>query len=245
MDSIFLKDVHESWLDFLTNDIKKELVFIENTIGDNFVPYQDEVLKFLKRDLGSIKCIWVGQDPYFTVYDKNIPVANGTAFCPRNLTSWLDSFSQRSLQNIIRLVYKSEKGIEEYRDIPKYSQIKLLIKDEKFKILPPQEWFCSLEDQGVLFLNTYFTTISGKGNAHKTLWEPFSAKLYQFIANTNCEAIWFLWGSEAQAQKKYLLPTTRIYESNHPTFCSEKYENDFLKNNCFKETQNIINWVGF
>ena len=26
--------------------------------------------------------------------------------------------------------------------------------------------------------------------------------------------------------------------------CSEKYEDDFLKSDCFKDTMNIINWLG-
>lgn len=241
--SIIPSSWHETWNDFMIDDIKSDLQEIENKIGKEFVPLPQNVLKFLQFDLSKIKCIWVGQDPYYTLYDNNKPVANGSAFWPDDLRNWSDKFSQKSLQNIVRAIYAAHNNISTYSAIPKYSEVKKYIEDGSFPIKQPYEWFSSIENQGVLLLNTYFTTIPGKGNEHRLIWTEFSTKLIKYIAK-NTNAVWFLWGAEAQSKKALLSPKTKTYCSNHPTFCSEKYETDFLKNMCFKETSHLINWLG-
>ena len=245
--SLLPNKIHPSWNDFLTEEIRDELVKIESKIGDNFVPKKENVLRFMENDLMQVKCVWQGQDPYYTMYinketEEEIPVANGRSFQPDLLRSWQDSFSQRSLQNIVRLIYKNYNNIENYEDIKPFSKIRKEIANGEFKILPPHEWFDSLEKQGVLFLNTYFTTI-GEGNVHRTIWTNFSRQLLKYISLKNQNIKWFLWGSEA-GDLDLFIENGIIYKSNHPTFCSKKYENDFLKNNCFKDTMNEINWLG-
>lgn len=245
--SLLPLNIHSSWNAFLTEDIMSDLNDIEKKIGDNFVPTKENVLRFLNIDLMNVKCLWLGQDPYYTMYydektQSEIPVANGRSFQPDLLNNWNDSFSQRSLQNIVRLIYKNYNNIENYEDIKKFNEIRKEIADGSFNLLQPHEWFDSLESQGVLFLNTYFTTI-GKGNVHRKIWIEFSKKLINYISTVNPDICWFLWGAEAIDMKKYIIHG-KIYESNHPTFCSKKYENDFLKNDCFKETMYKINWLG-
>ena len=241
---IIPKRWHPSWDALMTQETIKELEEIEEKIGEDFVPYAPNVMKFLQTDLNKIKCIWLGQDPYYTMYDTGKPVANGSAFWPSNLLDWNQPFSQRSLQNIVRSIYAAANNIESYDDIPKYNEIKSKILTKEFNIKPPQQWFASIENQGVLLLNTYLTTERGRGNAHQKIWQEFSAKLIKYIAESNREAVWFLWGNEAQSKKQYMLPDTKTYDSNHPTFCSKKYDTDFLRNPCFKETKNTINWLG-
>lgn len=242
------KNIHHSWNDFLTQERLDELDEIETKIGDNFVPRRENVLRFMENDLMQVTINFIGQDPYTSLYyneetKEEIPVANGRSFQPDLLKSWQDSFSQRSLQNIIRLIYKSYNHIENYDDIKPFSKIRKEIESGDFKILPPHEWFDSLESQGVLFLNTYFTTIPGKGNAHRKVWVKFSNELIKYISTKNPDISWFLWGSEAIALEKQIV-NGKLYKSNHPTFCSKKYENDFLKNDCFKDTMKEINWLG-
>lgn len=244
--SLLPEKIHPSWNDFITNEIIEELNDIEDRIGENFVPKKENILRFLESDLSSIKCVWLGQDPYYTMYldgEKEIPVANGRSFQPDLLKNWNDSFSQKSLQNILRLIYKNYNSIEDYNDIKKFSEIRKEINSGDFKILQPQEWFDSLENQGVLFLNTYFTTVSGKGNAHRKIWIQFSKKLMHYISSNNSEISWFLWGAEA-IDKEQFIDGGIIYKSDHPTFCSIKKDKDFLKNDCFKETMSKINWLG-
>ena len=243
MINIIPQKWHPSWNAFMTEEILNELKEISNKIGNDFVPEEKNVLKFLQYDLTKIKCVWLGQDPYYTMYDTNKYVANGAAFWPNDLKNWSQPFSQRSLQNIIRLIYKNYNNITVYKDIKKFNEIKEEINKKTFPILQPQEWFSSLENQGVLLLNIYLTTNKGKGNCHKKIWQFFSQKLLQYISQTNENIYWFLWGNEAQSQEIFI-SKGNIYKSNHPTFCSEKYENDFLKNNCFKDTMHIIDWRG-
>lgn len=241
------KNIHSSWNDFLTQDILNELQNIELEIGSDFVPKKENILRFMQNDLMSIKVGLVAQDPYYSVYkdeDGNeLPVANGRSFQPDLLKNWQDSFSQKSLQNIVRLIHKTYNNIEDYNKIKTFSDIRAEILDGKFPILQPYEWFDSLENQGVLFLNTYFTTIKGKGNAHRNIWNDFSQKLITYISTKNSNISWFLWGNEAIKIEKYIVNGI-YYKSNHPTFCSKKYENDFLKSDCFKNTMHEINWLG-
>lgn len=243
MSNIIPKTWHPSWDAFMTEDIITELKQINEKIGTDYVPEEKNVLRFLQRDLTQIKCVWIGQDPYYTMYDTNKYVANGAAFWPNDLHKWTQPFSQRSLQNIVRLIYKDYNNITEYKEIKKFNEIKQEIEIKKFPMLQPQEWFASLEEQGVLLLNIYLTTNKGKGNCHKKIWESFSQKLLKYISSANEEIHWFLWGGEAQSQEMFI-SKGNIYKSNHPTFCSEKYENDFLKNDCFKNTMEIIDWRG-
>lgn len=230
--------VHESWNDFITDDIKKELQNIEKNVGLDYTPAPNKVLRFMQLDLTKIKVVILGQDPY-----KPEGVANGRSFQPNDLNEWYQSFRQISLKNIIRNIYSCYNNIENYKDIPDYSTISAKVYNEKFKILEPHKWFDSLENQGVLFLNVSLTCRIGASNSHKGLWFDFSHKLIQFIAQKRPDLIWFLWGKDAAIYDMHIKQGKK-YISRHPMMCSETYEDDFLKNKCFKETMGIINWLG-
>lgn len=231
-------NIHDSWNDFLTEDIKKELDKIETKIGNDYTPSKEKVLRFLELDLMRCKVVILGQDPY-----KPLGVATGRAFEPADLKDWNDKFRQVSLKNIVRLIYKSTNGIEMYDEIPNFSDIQKKIDTGEFNIKQPTEWFNSLEEQGVLFLNTTLTCKIGESNSHKDIWKVFSDKLITYISHKNINLSWFLWGKEAISQIKNIR-AGRLYTSNHPMMCSEKYTDDFLKSDCFKETSNKINWLG-
>lgn len=231
-------DINYSWQEFLTDEILDELKNIENKIGDNFTPQAKNVLRFLKTDLDKSKVIFLGQDPY-----PQPGVATGRAFEVGGLNSWDTPFRQVSLKNIVRLIHKNYNGITEYKDIKKFSEIVKEIKSCKFDILSPNLLFYSLEQQGVLFLNTYLTCEANESNSHRNIWEEFSIKLFRFISQKRPDIIWFLWGSEAISKQKYIKDGI-IYKSRHPMLCAEKFPDDFLKSNCFKETMDKINWLG-
>lgn len=236
--SLIPKDVHSSWYELLTDDVVKELSVIEERIGDNINPHHDNVLRFMKSNLNEVKVVILGQDPY-----PEKGRATGLAFEVGDLKSWSQKFKQVSLKNIIRLIYKNYNNIERYNEIPKFSEIQNEIEAGRFKILPPDEIFKSWERQGVLLLNTYLSVEPGKSGSHISIWEPFSIKLLNYISVANKDINWFLWGKQAEEKSKFIR-YGKLYISRHPMMCSEKYEDDFLKNNCFKETMNIINWLG-
>lgn len=233
--------IHPSWNGFLTEDILNEINSIEKKIGDDFNPYPGaKALRFLSIDLNSVKVLIQGMDAYPA---QDLEVATGRAFEVGNLTSWLSKFRQVSLKNIVRLLYKNYNGIEAYSDIKKFSDIQKEIESGEFKILPPNEIFESWENQGVLCINIYPTCKRGKSGSHKELWREFAIKLIEYISTTNPNIKWFLWGTESISSKQYIKDGI-IYESRHPMMCSPKYADDFLKNDCFKDTMNEINWLG-
>lgn len=236
---MFLPDhIHKSWNSFLSDEILNEITTIENSISPPYNPEsKDKILRFLTLDLSKIKIVWLGQDVY-----PGKGVATGRAFEAGNIKSWLEPFKQVSLKNILRLIHKTYEDIEAYEDILSYTEIKEVIKTGAFSIKPYDEWFDALEKQGVLLLNTSFTCQTGQANSHKTHWLSFSEKLLTYISENNCHLSWFLWGKEAEKFKPFLKGT--FYESRHPMMCSSKYENDFLKASCFKDTMDQVNWLG-
>ncbi|MFJ8531390.1 hypothetical protein [Bacillus sp. NPDC094106] len=138
-----------------------------------------------------------------------------------------------------------ENNIKFYKNIKTYKKIQQEIKNGKFVIKPPEEWFCSLEEQGVLFLNVYFTCKSGSGNArtHRHIWRDFSFELLQYINTKNPQAVWFLWGRDAQkiGDRLQLVNTCC---SRHPSRQDEDSRNDILDFAGFNQTKSSINWLG-
>ncbi|MFG6672673.1 uracil-DNA glycosylase, partial [Bacillus subtilis] len=185
-------------------------------------------------NLEKVKVIWLGQDVY-----PSKEKATGRAFEVGDLQDWTDSFRQTSLKNIIRLINKNYYGVENYKEIKKFSQIKEEIKSNKFDLKPQHNWFESLEEQGVLFLNTSFTYEIGVPNSHRGLWSKFSQQVLEFISVNRPDIVWFL---EAISNKKYINNGV-FYESRHPSRVSESYKDDFLKFEEFKETMEIIDWI--
>lgn len=230
--------IHDSFKEFLTGDIMEELLEIERQIGSNITPSAYFALRFLEQDIDEIKVAIIGQDPY-----PQVGVATGRAFEVGGLKSWNDTFRQSSLKNIVRLLYKNYNYINDYQDIPKYNYIKSKIKNEEFKILPPDELFKNWESQGVLLLNSTYTLIPGKSNSHEKIWSKFSDEVIKYISTRNENIKWFLWGNFSINKGKNVENSIK-YECKHPMMCSSKKENDFLKSNCFKDTMDEINWLG-
>ena len=229
--SLLPANVHQSWKDFLSSDILNMLEYIENQLVEDFSPDRQKVLRFLETDQRSLKIVILGQDPY-----PEKGKATGRAFEVGGLNTWNEPFRQVSLKNIVRLIYKAQKGIEVYDDIPKFSFILDEIKEGKFKIANPPELFENLEKQGVLFLNTYFTVYPGKPLSHTEIWRSFTENLLLWLSNQNPQLIWFLWGKNAQAFKS-AISNGKFYESRHPMMCSKMYQHDFLKSDCIIDTK--------
>ncbi len=231
-----------TWNELMDDETFALLESIQEKLGNNYTPELKNVLRFMNNDLNKIKICILGQDPYFSLVDDEC-VAIGRAFQPNNLVDWSQPYRQVSLKNMVRLIHKSVTGIDAYEKIKKYKDIVGEIQTSMFMIKPPREWFDSMEEQGVLFLNRYLTTEIGTANAHRNIWDHFMAKVIQYIDQKKPDLIWFLWGNEA-IQCEDLLKHGQIYKSRHPMMCSSKYEDDFLKAVCFKETMHLVNWLG-
>ena len=236
---ILPQSISPSWETFLTKDILKKLGEIENNIGTNYTPSKEKIMRFLKTDLSTATVCIIGQDVYYQP-----GAATGRSFEVRGLNAWDTPFKQVSLKNIVRLIHKSYNDLKSYQDIKKYLEILVEIDNNNFPILSPNKWFDSLEQQGVIFLNTYLTCEMGKPKSHRLIWEEFSTELLTYISSQRPDLNWFLWGKEAISKKPYI-KNGIIFSSRHPMLCSNKYPDDFLKSNCFEDTKNIVNWLGF
>lgn len=233
------KHVHASWQDFLSQDRIEQIKTIESQLVGEYNPIDKALtLRFFELDLNDIKVVWLGQDVY-----PAKGVATGRSFEAGNISSWCQPFKQVSLKNILRLIHRSYNSLDHYEDILSYASIKKEISENRFKILPFKSWFDDLESQGVLFLNTSFTCAVGVSNSHKKYWQVFSEDLLKYISLQNPNIHWFLWGKEA-ISKQHFLSKGHFHTSRHPMMCSIKYEDDFLKSDCFLATKSTINWLG-
>lgn len=230
--------ISPSWDGFLTDETLSMLEVIGKQIGLNYTPSREKILRFLTWDLNKAKVCIIGQDVYFQP-----GVATGRSFEVGGLKSWEEPFRQVSLKNIIRLIHKTYRGITRYQDILKFSQVLSEVRELSFPLLPPTQLFDSLEAQGVLFLNSYLTCELNRPNSHRQIWEDFSRRLFGYISRQKPELHWFLWGNEAISKAGYIQQGI-LSSSRHPMLCSEKYTDDFLKSSCFKDTMQVINWLG-
>lgn len=235
--SLILDNIHESWHNFLNNERIEMINDILYKIGEYVNPDINNILRFLKIDLSSVKVVILGQDPY-----PQKGVATGRAFEVGGLHSWDQPFRQVSLKNIVRLLHKSYNNIIRYGDILPFAQIKKEIKEGRFPLLPPDKLFASWEKQGVLLLNTSFSCSPNYPKSHASLWQDFSSQLIAYISN-DPNLYWFLWGKHACSMKP-LIERGNFIISRHPMLCSSKYDDDFLKSDCFLITKHIINWFG-
>lgn len=231
--------IHASWNDFLLPENKQLILDIEKKIRSTALPFTPEpglVLRFLQVPLTEIKIIVLGQDPY-----PQPETATGRAFEVNGLHSWLQTYKNTSLKNIVRLIYKTYK-----HEICSYEHIKKQIAGRSFAIAPPHHLFENWEKQGVLLLNTSFTCQIGKTGSHAGIWESFSQKLLHFLSAQK-NITWFLWGQHA-IDATLSVPIEKKIVTFHPMMCFEKpgRDLDFLygKTNPMEQTMESINWLG-
>jgi uracil-DNA glycosylase len=239
-DSCFLGalTIHPDWLPFLSEEVLTLLVFVENSVRESgFTPESKKVLRFLSLPLESARVVILGQDPY-----PQPGAATGRAFEVGTLQSWNQPFSNSSLKNIVRSLYKAYTG-----QVIKYNRLKEKLYDE-FPLLPPGKLFEHWEKQGVMLLNTSFTCIPGRSGSHRKIWENFSQRLLRFIAQRVPAATWFLWGNHAKEATRGL-NLMEVIETTHPMMCYNRPDrpDDFLygKQNCFTPFIECIDWTGY
>ena len=177
----------------------------------------------------------MGMDPYpsqFELDGKIIPEATGRSFEVKSIRgkSWSSKFKQSSLRNMLKAIYFNETNKKLSLD-----EIRCLIEDGSFEILPPGEWFDDLESQGVLFLNATLSVIPGKPDSHRKVWTDFMNELIVFIDKKNPK--WLLWGDKAQTRALPLIKEENAFCAVHPRIAS------FVDENPFKNVPEI-NWTG-
>jgi uracil-DNA glycosylase len=232
MNDLITSDVHPSWNEFIfSKEIQLLLHDILNEIGDNYLPNKEDVLRFLNLDLNSIRCIVVGMDPYNNKEDGK-PVATGRSFEVSNYDDWTKPTKNKSLVNILRSIYYMKTGIKE-----NVSVIREYIKNGEFDILPPNELFDDLEEQGVLFLNASFTVLENNPGSHMSIWKPFTDELIKYINRTNPNVKWLLFGKDANDMVLKYVNQDNVISAPHPV------KEQFVDANVFKKVSEI-QWCG-
>ncbi|MBZ4683065.1 MAG: uracil-DNA glycosylase [Fusobacteriaceae bacterium] len=224
---------HATYREFFDNNkelLEKILIEINK---DDFTPKMENIFKALETDLYKNKVVILGMDPY-----PQENVATGLAF-EVLADSWQDKKVNTSLKNILKLIYKSYYG-----EILSIDDLRKKIEDREFNIEIPEKIFKNWQKQGVLLLNTAFTTKLNKAGSHIDIWEKFTINLLEYISKKNPQLIWFLWGGKAKKYEKYITNSKKIYYSNHPAICGQlDNPKDFLNSTCFLETKDIIKWI--
>ncbi len=236
-DSLFLNelDIQSDWMPFLSEEVVSLVVSAEQEVQKNgFTPEARNVLRFFAFPLQNVRVIILGQDPY-----PQPGVATGRAFEVGTLQSWNQPFSNISLKNILRSLYKAYTG-----QIITFNKVREKL-DNEFPVLPPGRLFEHWESQGVLLINRSFTCTPGRSGSHQKIWREFSQQLLQFISVTLPDATWFLWGNHAR-EVVHDLKRIKTIQSMHPMMCYNRPD-DFLygKQNCFKPFIGQIDWTGY
>ena len=251
---------HPSWENFFNqpfvqNEIERINQELEQSAGSNgvqFTPNPALVLRFALQDLHAVKAVWIGRDPY-----PQPNIATGRCFEVNGANDWFSPEINISLKNIVKLLHKSHFNHKTAKPI---QAVREDIQSGAFPILPPNEAFAHWASEGVLFLNSAFTCGIGgfeQAGSHEKLWKPFFKHLLSYIANSNDEIAYFLWGKARDYGKLLIrqgVGEDWLYPSKHPCTNGDKGEQDgylngykrntdFLNNPCFYETKAQIKWV--
>ncbi|PID27215.1 MAG: uracil-DNA glycosylase [Candidatus Cloacimonadota bacterium] len=228
-DFIEKYNISDQYSDFFGSDL---VLKIEKFIsGRSFSPNIEDVFKALRNPISEIKVVIIGQDPY-----PQEGVATGLSFEVGGYNSWEKPLLQRSLQNIVRVLYSSY-----YNDFLKFSEIREKIR-KGLKILPPNKIFKSWNSQGVMLLNRSLTVEVGKPDSHTLFWKDITDSLIEYISRKNRDIIYFLWGKNAQELEAKIYGG-KIFKSNHPSRLNSKNSEDFTFFEGFRETKNFIDWI--
>lgn len=238
-------NINLSWLDFVNNqNVIKEKEKIDEFLKDEqYYPEYKNIYRFMQKSKYDIKVVILGMEPYPSFYEDELgnthPIATGRSFEIANVNDWSQKFKQTSLRNILKAIYYSYTGHDD-----KLETIREKIQNGEFPILQPHEWFDSLENQGVLFLNASLTVKQGKVQTHTKIWENYMNLLINEL-NRNNDVVWMIWGKDAMNRIEQFnnndnfkkIPAKNIYYSSHPR------RGEFVKENPFGKIKNI-NWLG-
>lgn len=205
---------------FSADELERLLVRIdENLPKNNISPAIHRVFEALKAtSFEEIIAIILAQDPY-----PHAKTATGVAFETR------DNSIPPTLKNILKEVYK-DRGMN---------------LDEIFKGVPSKKYKIDLRswtNQGVLLLNTYFTTDEGKRGSHKDLgWEELTSAIIKAIDKRSQQekekVVFMLWGNDSiKVGIKNLLSDINEYRgilvATHPG--QQSFKNDSEIGQAFK-----------
>ena len=162
----------------------------------NICPLPKNVFRaFHLCPLHSLRCVIIGQDPYFDYY-KGKPRATGLAFA--NVKETPENCYSPSL------------------NILKESVIDFTVPHRHINFDPSLEKW---EEQGVLMLNSALSCEKGKPGSHVLMWISFIKSLLTNLSKCSCGIVYILMGSQAQSFESYINHSTNhIIKCKHPAY---------------------------
>jgi uracil-DNA glycosylase len=193
--------------------------------GKRFTPVLKQVFRaFEECPYESTRVVMIGQDPYPHGPQKGgpnhgLPVADGIAFSCSN-----DGRIQASLKFMFNEIEETVTG-------PGYS------RDPDLK-----RW----SNQGVLLLNTAFTTTVGSVGTHYAIWQPFMAFLLDILIFNRPELIYVFLGNKAKSWADSVPENYVKLFAQHPAAAAhsklEKWDSGDLFNKINKHLKEPIVW---
>lgn len=161
--------------------------------GKTFLPLRCNLFTaFELTPLHKVRVVIVGQDPYHTIGNDGLPIAQGLSFSVRRGDAVPPS---------LRSIYK------EISD-----------NDPSF-VVPSHGDLSGWASQGVLMLNSCLTVEPNQPGSHSKflLWMPFIVKVLNAIAKVRPKCIFLLWGREAQKIAPQIGEKSIVLEAAHPS----------------------------
>jgi uracil-DNA glycosylase len=186
-------------------DLLDNLVKLRNS-GKRITPPLKNVFKaFTECPLDTTNVVIIGQDPY-----PQFNVADGIAFSCGNTHK-----AEKSLQYIM-------KAIEDTVDV-----------NDRDVINSPDlsRW----SHQGVLLINTAFTTNVGEVGKHYDLWKDFLATLFDYFHWNNPDAIFVMLGKKAQEWDDYIGDHHIKIKASHPASAAYQKQSKWDCNDIFNK----------
>lgn len=214
------QNIPEGWEELFTiasPEIKQisDLLEKEKSKGFRITPEMENIFRiFYICKPENIKTIIIGQDPYPQVLSNGKLRALGYSFSVAK---------NDDIPSSLRNIYKEIKNCYPESIIPEHGDV--------------SNWV----SQGVFLLNSCLTCRVGEPGSHTKykLWMPFIDRFLKFLSNVNKDAIFVLWGNDAQKLDSMIEKGFRnILKAVHPSGLSAN--RGFFGCNHFKIINDIL-----
>lgn len=205
------------WIDVFS-DAKDELQDISEILAEDeqkyghWYPLKKNIFRaFDLTPLNQVRVVIIGQDPYPQLNpNTGDPRAQGLSFSVSK-----DDDIPSSLRNIYRELANCIPGFV----IPSHGDL--------------TEWAL----QGILMLNMSLTVRPQQPGSHGQIWMGFIIKVLNAIAAVRSNAIFIMWGREAQRLRPHVGDHSIVLTSAHPSGLSAK---GFFGNCHFAEVNKLL-----
>jgi len=95
-------------------------------------------------------------------------------------------------------------------------------------------------NQGILLLNSAFTTTIGKIGAHYTLWQPFMAFIFDILSYNNEDLIYVFLGKKAQEWVDFAPEESHKLFASHPASAAYNKLESWDSDNLFNKVSSLV-----